>query len=84
MEKTIVGVYSERYKGGPVLETDMGIIYLINLEKSEFEGKTLLVTGTITQDKDNVVGPYKPGEPISQGWEAPRLVMVVTKFELVK
>ena len=84
MEKTIVGIYSERYKGGPVLETDKGTIYLVGLENSTYEGKTLQVSGEIAQDTENVVGPYKPGEPISQGWSEPRTVMKVKSFKVLK
>lgn len=84
-ETTITGIYSEKYKGGPVLETNNTIIYLVNFpENSTYEGKRLEVTGSIFEDNETVVGPYKPGEPISQGWEEPRTVMNVTSFRLVE
>lgn len=85
-QTTITGVYSEKYKGGPVIETNDGaVVYLTNFQQdSKYEGKTIEVTGFLFEDTEHVVGPYKPGEPISQGWASPRSVMNVSSFKVIK
>lgn len=83
-QTTLVGIYSEQYKGGPVIETNSTVVYLINFSgNSSYEGKTIEVTGVLFEDKENVVGPYVPNEPISQGWSEPRWAIAVSSFKIV-
>lgn len=85
-QTTIVGVYSERYKGGPVVEAKKeGLVYLVGTfqQNSKYEGKKVEVTGVLSQDTETVVGPYKKGEPISQGWAESRTVLSVKTFKVL-
>lgn len=82
---TLVGTYSEQYKGGPVLQTNDSVIYLLNFpENSSYEGKKIEVTGILETDNSHTVAPYQPGQPISQGWAGPRTVMDVKSFKLLE
>ncbi|MFH1784855.1 MAG: hypothetical protein ABH842_00355 [Candidatus Micrarchaeota archaeon] len=82
---TMIGVYSEQYKGGPVLQTNDSVVYLLNFpQNSSYEGKRLEVIGVVETDTSHTVGPYQPGQPISQGWEGPRTVMDVKSFKILE
>ena len=82
---TVVGIYSSRYKGGPVIKTKDNHLYLLNFpEDDKYEGKTLQVVGKIEEDNEHVVKPYEKGEIVSQGWASPRTVIKVVSFKVIK